>query len=108
MLTKSIALALVDNVGVPPANLTVVDTSVPNVAVLDPVASCLILIVTVCPVPRLAMLNPVLVSNVTVWKGANEQSTVIVDDEVKLLILSLYLSNVPTLDFAVSVVVYNR
>ena len=35
----SIAFPAVDNVGVPPANLTAAEPSVPNVAVFDPPAS---------------------------------------------------------------------
>ena len=89
MVTTSISLAPVDSVGDPPGNLTAVEPSVPNVAVLDPEPSCVIIKVTVPPVGRLVITNPVLVANVTVCMLAAEQSTVMVELEVNELIFSM-------------------
>jgi len=54
ILTTSMALAAVLRVGVPPAKITPV-----NVPVRDPVASCLMIRLTVCPVLRLVNENVV-------------------------------------------------
>ena len=89
IVTTSIPAAVVVNVGVPPANFTAVEPSVPNVAVLDPVPSCVMIKVTEPPVGRLDMLNSVFVANVTLCVLANEQSTVIVDELVNALMSSL-------------------
>ena len=70
-------------------NLTAVELSVPNVAVLDPVPSCVMIRVTVPPVGSEVMLNSVFVPRVTVCTLAVEQSTVIVLDDVNALIDSL-------------------
>tara|TARA_E500000178_G_scaffold330855_1_gene363130 strand:- start:18 stop:539 length:522 start_codon:yes stop_codon:yes gene_type:complete len=102
IVTTSMAPAAVDSAEYVPANLTAAEPSVPKLAVRDPVPSCVMIIVTDCPVPKFAMLNPVLVPSVTVCTGANPQSTVIVDELVNELIFSLYLSSEPTLDLAVS------
>ena len=79
----------VDSVGAPPGNLTAVEPSVPKLAVLDPPPSCVIINVTVPPVGRLEMLNSVFVASVTVCMLAAEQSTVMVELEVSVLIFSM-------------------
>ena len=71
MVTTSMELAAVLNVAAPLGNLIAVDPSVPNVAVRNPVASCLMIRVTVPPVGKLVITNPVLVPNVTLCTGAN-------------------------------------
>ena len=83
------ALPAVDSVGVPPANLTAVEPSVPNDAVFVPPPSCVIISVTDPPVGRFDMLNSVLEVNVTLCVLASEQSTVIVDELVNALMSSL-------------------
>ena len=88
-------LAAVLNVAAPLGNLIAVDPSVPKVAVRSPVASCLMIKLTVPPVGKLVITNPVLVPNVTLCTGAKLQSTVIVELDVKELIASTY----PALNF---------
>ena len=57
IVTTSIELPAVVSVGAPPANLTAVESVSAKVAVLDPVPSCVIIIVTLCPVARLSILK---------------------------------------------------
>ena len=95
IVTTSMELAVVLNVAAPLGNLTAVDVSVPNVAVRRPVASCLMIKLTVPPVGKLVMTKPVLVANVTVCTGAKLQSTVMVELDVNALIASTY----PELNF---------
>ena len=90
------ALAAVDSVGVPPENFTAVDPSVPNVAVLVPVPSCVIIKVTEPPVGRLVMLNSVFVANVTLCMLANAQLTVMVELDVSVLTVSYTHLTLPT------------
>ena len=101
-VSTSTLLAAVDNVGCPPGNNIAVESSSVNVAVRDPVPSCLTIKVTVCPVAKFFKLKPVACAMVTVCTGARLQSTVIVVELVKAFTFSLYRSKVPTLDSAVS------
>ena len=87
--TTSMSLAPVLKILELAGNLTAAEPSVPNVAVLDPVPSCVIISVTVPPVGSEVMLNSVFVPRVTVCTLAVEQSTVIVLDDVNALIDSL-------------------
>ena len=89
IVTTSMSAAPVDSVLLLDGNLTADDPSVPKLAVLPPVPSCVMISVTVPPVGRLLMLNSVLVPNVTVCMLAAEQSTVIVELEVSVLIFSM-------------------
>ena len=89
MVTMSMAPAVVLSVGVPPANLTAVLVSVPNEAVLDPVPSCTMIMLTDPPVGRFAMTKPVLVASVTLCTDARAQLTVMVELEVKELMFSI-------------------
>ena len=83
------APAVVVRVGVPPGNFTAVEVSVPNVAVLDPDPSCVIITVTDPPAGRLAMTKPVFTPNVTVCTDARAQFTVMVELLVSELIFSV-------------------
>ena len=87
--TTSMSLAPVLNTLELDGNLTAAEPSVPNVAVLDPVPSCVMMIVTVPPVGNEVILNSVFVPSVTVCTLAVEQSTVIVLEDVNALIDSL-------------------
>ena len=89
MVTTSMSPAPVDSVGAPPGNLTAVEPSVPNVAVLEPEPSCVIINVTVPPVGRFVMLNSVDVASVTLCMLANAQLTVMVELDVSVLIFSM-------------------
>ena len=84
IVTKSILLAAVLKVAYPLVNLTPV-----NVAVLPPVASCLILIATLCPASKLESVNVVLCASVTVKTLPNEQSTVIEEEDVNAVTISI-------------------
>jgi hypothetical protein len=95
IVTTSIELAVELNVAAALGTFTAVVVSVPNVAVRNPVPSCLIIKVTVPPVGKLDITNAVLVPSVTLCTGANVQSTVIVELDVNVLISSMY----PTLNF---------
>ena len=94
IVTTSMSLAPVLNTLELDGNFTAAEPSVPNVAVLDPVPSCVMISVTEPPVGSEVMLNSVLVPSVTVCTLAVAQSTVIVLDDVKAFIDSLY----PTLN----------
>ena len=90
IVTTSMSLAPVLSTLELAGNFTATEPSVPNVAVLDPVPSCVMIRVTVPPVGNDAMLNCVLVPRVTVCTLAVAQSTVIVLEDVSALIDSLY------------------
>ena len=94
MVTISIAFAAVDSVGVPPANLTAVESDSEKDAVLEPVPSCVMISVIDCPVPKLPMANCVLTPSVTLWTGASAASTAMVELDVSACICSLYDSSV--------------
>ena len=89
IVTTSIAPTAVLSVGAPPGNFTVVDVSVPNVAVYEPEPPCVIIRVTVPPVGRLEITKPVLTARVTVWIDAVAQFTVMVELDVRALIFSV-------------------
>ena len=87
--TTSMSLAPVLSTLELDGNFTAAEPSVPNVAVLEPVPSCVMMIVTVPPVGSEVILNSVFVPSVTVCTLAVAQSTVIVLDDVSALIRSL-------------------
>ena len=62
----STALAAVLKVTAPPGNFTAVDVAVLNVAVLDPVPSCVTIRDMLCPVLRLVRKKSVAPVRVTV------------------------------------------
>ena len=79
------------SVGAPPANLTAVESVSAKVAVCDPDPSCVIIIVTLCPVARLSILKSQLPVSVTVCTGARLQSTLVPAPYVNALMSSVYV-----------------
>ena len=82
--TTSMEAAAVESVGVPPANLVEV-----NAPVLEPVLSCVMIIVTVPPVGRFEIVKVVLCASVTVCTLATAASTVIPVELVSAFMSSL-------------------
>ena len=83
--------AAVVSVGAPPANLTTVESVSAKVAVLDPVPSCVMMMVTLCPVPKLSILKSQLPVSVMVCTGARLQSTFTPAPYDRALMSSVYV-----------------